>query len=292
MSLELPVELWLTCWLQCSQRQLRRLSLVCKLFRSICLPLVIQDQSADIAALDSRLAPRNWMEKAHLLHRMAVRLDRFAAQGPQGLASAVRSWKFSRLPSSVVRIHAGSGTPDLVIEDRRNLETIVHIGVYDALRDRVMTTFLATLGLYQNLRCMHVAGMTVDLTWRERLWSLSNLEELALDGCEILPRDGTVLRISHFTLAHPRAGSIAPPQGQLRIVDPGAGLPSLLSLSLQDFSVRNIPSFLARCPQLQSLTVLSPTLDGPLELLGHIAPALSTLIAEAETVPLFAASQH
>ncbi|KAJ7618017.1 hypothetical protein FB45DRAFT_1034258 [Roridomyces roridus] len=88
-----------------------------------------------------------------------------------------------------------SGIPDLLIEDRRNLETIVHIGVYDALRDRVMTTFLATLGLYQNLRCLHVAGITVDLTWRERLLSLSNLEELTLDGCEILPRDGSVLRI-------------------------------------------------------------------------------------------------
>ncbi|KAJ7466044.1 hypothetical protein FB451DRAFT_964209, partial [Mycena latifolia] len=43
----LPPEIWLACWTLCSTRQLRRLSLVCQLFRSLCLPLLFQDLQFD-----------------------------------------------------------------------------------------------------------------------------------------------------------------------------------------------------------------------------------------------------
>ena len=62
-DLILPVELWLACWRYCSKRQLRRLSLACKLFRSICLPLLLERQTADIAALAHGLTRYNWVER-------------------------------------------------------------------------------------------------------------------------------------------------------------------------------------------------------------------------------------
>ncbi|KAJ7629077.1 hypothetical protein FB45DRAFT_48321 [Roridomyces roridus] len=302
MLWDFPVELWLACWLHCSKRQLRRLSLVCKHFRSICLPLLIQHQSADMAALDSGLAQNNWVERTHSLHRMAVRLDRFGAQGPEGLASVVRSWMITRVPSH------------WIIHHRRHLGPIVHINVFDTLQERVMTTFLTTIGLFQHLRRIHVAGMTVDLTWRERLLSLSSLQELTLDGCEILPREGPVLRLSRFTHCQSTVGHVAPSEEPFEIVDPStlthlnlrcpvqsrnllagfvdATFTSLLSLSLHHFPVRDIPSLLLRCPKLQSLSVLSLALDDPVELPGHIAPALSTLTAEAQIAPLFSANHR
>ncbi|KAJ6562993.1 hypothetical protein DFH09DRAFT_847762, partial [Mycena vulgaris] len=49
----LPSEIWLACWTLCSARQLRRLSLVCDLFRSLCLPPLFQTQS--IKGLDINL---------------------------------------------------------------------------------------------------------------------------------------------------------------------------------------------------------------------------------------------
>ncbi|KAJ7834915.1 hypothetical protein B0H14DRAFT_2155886, partial [Mycena olivaceomarginata] len=46
-----PVEVWAACWVLCTARQLRRISLVCHLFRSISLPLLLQHQTFDLALL-------------------------------------------------------------------------------------------------------------------------------------------------------------------------------------------------------------------------------------------------
>ncbi|KAJ7453424.1 hypothetical protein FB451DRAFT_668752 [Mycena latifolia] len=45
----LPAEIWLACWTLCSSWQLRRISLVCQLFRSLCFPLLLQYQHFDVA---------------------------------------------------------------------------------------------------------------------------------------------------------------------------------------------------------------------------------------------------
>ncbi|KAJ7669786.1 hypothetical protein B0H17DRAFT_949078 [Mycena rosella] len=44
----IPSEIWEACWRLCSTRQLRRISLVCWLFRSMCLPLLFPDQHFDV----------------------------------------------------------------------------------------------------------------------------------------------------------------------------------------------------------------------------------------------------
>ncbi|KAJ7444505.1 hypothetical protein FB451DRAFT_1294227 [Mycena latifolia] len=87
----LPAEIWLVCWTLCSARQLRRLSLVCQRFRSLCLPLLFQDQHFDGIPMQHRVDPDNWIDRVRHLHRTAVRLDRLA-EGHHALL--VRSWKF------------------------------------------------------------------------------------------------------------------------------------------------------------------------------------------------------
>ncbi|KAJ7817412.1 hypothetical protein B0H13DRAFT_1662719, partial [Mycena leptocephala] len=86
----LPVEVWLECWTLCSIRQIRRLSLVCHLFRSICLPLLLQDQTFDMEALRSGIDQDSWMNHVRHLHRTAVRLDKLA-EAP--FARFVQTWK-------------------------------------------------------------------------------------------------------------------------------------------------------------------------------------------------------
>ncbi|KAJ7443725.1 hypothetical protein FB451DRAFT_1295470, partial [Mycena latifolia] len=87
----LPAEIWLACWTLCSARQLRRLSLVCQRFRSLCLPLLFQDQHFDGILLQHEVDPDNWIDRVRHLHRTAVRLDRMA-EGHHALF--VQSWKF------------------------------------------------------------------------------------------------------------------------------------------------------------------------------------------------------
>ncbi|KAJ6541173.1 hypothetical protein DFH09DRAFT_889286, partial [Mycena vulgaris] len=86
----LPFEVWLACWAFASHRQLRRLSLVCRPFRSLCLPHLFHHQSFDVAALEYRINNTNWIDRVCHLHRTAVRLEKIA-EGPHVLM--VRSWK-------------------------------------------------------------------------------------------------------------------------------------------------------------------------------------------------------
>ncbi|KAJ6450203.1 hypothetical protein C8R45DRAFT_764798, partial [Mycena sanguinolenta] len=85
----LATELWLACWTLCSRRQLRRLTLVCKLFRDICHPLIFQHQTTD--AQREPFTEDNWTQRLRGLHRAAVRLDALAGSTHVGL---VHSWKF------------------------------------------------------------------------------------------------------------------------------------------------------------------------------------------------------
>ncbi|KAJ7017541.1 hypothetical protein C8F04DRAFT_979064, partial [Mycena alexandri] len=85
----LPVEVWLRCWSLCSLRQLRRISVVCRFFQALCLPLVFRHQTIDVAALVREISRYNWIDRARHLHRTAVRLDRLI-EDPY--AKFVRSW--------------------------------------------------------------------------------------------------------------------------------------------------------------------------------------------------------
>ncbi|KAJ7871203.1 hypothetical protein B0H14DRAFT_2724719 [Mycena olivaceomarginata] len=53
-----PLELWLACWALCSLQQLRRLSLVCKLFRSLVIPHLFESDPRGAPPLRGSLGPR------------------------------------------------------------------------------------------------------------------------------------------------------------------------------------------------------------------------------------------
>ncbi|KAJ6603600.1 hypothetical protein DFH09DRAFT_1459180, partial [Mycena vulgaris] len=91
----LPEEVWLACWNLCSLQQLRRISLVCQLFRSVSLPCLFRDQTFDVEALVDRLSRDNWMDRVRHLNRTAVRLERLV-EDPY--APFVRSWKVTLKP--------------------------------------------------------------------------------------------------------------------------------------------------------------------------------------------------
>ncbi|KAJ7506094.1 hypothetical protein B0H11DRAFT_1974764 [Mycena galericulata] len=316
----LPVEIWLACWMLCSTRQLRRLSLVCRLFRSVCSPLLLRQQSADIAALVAGLDRNNWVERVHRLHRTAVRLDKLAT-GPRILA--VRAWRFSSAPP--LPLDQTTLSERLRRFMGQDYSHILNIGTFNNMRDRVLTTFLATLGRYQNLLSLNLQGMTIDTSLRQTLGSLPMLSELTLDGCKFAPRDGVLLALQRFTISATRrrrrrmeAGATGEEprstEAPLKIVSPqhlcdlnlgavnqtasllsgfsGEKFPQLLHLSVHTvFHVGILVQLLPKCPQLESLTIPSISTRSasslPSNLAPHVVPLLRNLTAPMEIIHLF-----
>ncbi|KAJ6553216.1 hypothetical protein B0H19DRAFT_1263628 [Mycena capillaripes] len=304
----LPFELWLACWISCSRRQLRRLSLVCRRFRSVCLPLLLEHQRADVGALAMNIAEHTWLDHVHHLHRIAVRLDKLA-EAPRVLM--VKSWKVTSA-SSLPREWVPPGAPRAEV-------TVSRADVFDSLRDRVITTFSAKLGLYKNLISLEMQGIVFDARARNTLAALPRFQELTLDSCYIVPRDGVLLKLQKFTICGPpgtalRTGDDIASQHSLTMVSPtrivqlelhaggeipplivGFGrtpLPCLVNLSLHDppnFDL--LLNFLKQCPQLESLVIkliAAPSFASPR---GHLdpdaVPLLRNLTAPAKLIGLF-----
>jgi hypothetical protein len=122
---------------------------------------LIERQSADVASLVKGLDRNNWVERTHHLHCVAVRLDRLAGMP---LVLAVRKWRISSAPL-LPQCWANIPLADVTWAERarrvvRDYSHIQHIRSFNAMRDRVLATFLATLGLYKNLTCLEIQGMT------------------------------------------------------------------------------------------------------------------------------------
>ncbi|KAJ7906560.1 hypothetical protein B0H13DRAFT_1880439 [Mycena leptocephala] len=283
----LPMELWLACWTMCSPRQLRRLSLVCRLFRAICFPQLLQNQNLDAAALRLNLGGYNWTDRLHKLHRAAVRLDRLAPDH----ATSIRSWKF-------IAIQAGHSAT-------HQLDYIQNIRFFDTVYDRVLTTFTSTLGFYKNLHTLHLQQLTIDAAMRNTLLSLSALEDLTVWNCPIVARDGVPLTVMVFTIRGTASGSnnedTGATEGPLRVVSadslrrlhidatdnsvalisgfgPAKRFAHLVHLSLHELiDVDLFLSLLKQCPQLKSLEILS---------MHKIAAASVPQYLSPDTVPL------
>ncbi|KAK6987535.1 hypothetical protein R3P38DRAFT_2661653 [Favolaschia claudopus] len=162
-SLDLvPIEIWALCWTLCSRRQIRRLSLVCKLFRSISLPFLFKDQSFNVAAMCKDLSRDNinWVERLHHLHRMAIRVERLA-EPP--FASLITSWKVI------------FGTEAPVISQHKDIE---NIHLLDDMRIRVLHTFCKTLHRYPKLSSLDIQRNFVDTAFLMTLVSLPELKHL------------------------------------------------------------------------------------------------------------------
>ncbi|KAJ6587522.1 hypothetical protein DFH09DRAFT_1359233, partial [Mycena vulgaris] len=292
----LPFELWQACWVLCSTRHLRRLSLVCQLFRSVCLPLMLQHQSFDVATLAAGIDRDNWIDHLHHIHRTAVRLDRLAAGS---LASFVRSWRFSGRAG--VKVFAMS---------------VLNIRLFYAMCDRAVATFVGALSIYQNLRSLHLAKLTVDQNVRRTLLALPNLESLTVKDCAVPARDGDLLTLTRFeiisdpylhsrapgphrtplhiasseTLQHLDLHSLEETDALINGFSPRK-LPQLVDLSLQflpdlDMFLR----FLGQCPQLEVLEIHSSDSHWsprPQRLDPNIIPLMRSLAAPWMLIGLF-----
>ncbi|KAF7336295.1 hypothetical protein MVEN_02177800 [Mycena venus] len=276
----LPSEIWLASWTLCSARQLRRLSLVCHLFRSLCLPLLFQTQSVDA----NNLTRGDWVANVHRLHRAAVRLERIA-DGPR--VRMVRSWTFAANGSLVVM--------------SRFQSHIANIGMVGAMYERVFTAFSSTLGRYQRLRSLNIRGFLIDKPFRDTLVSLPMLEEVTLGSCDIPARDGALLNLKFFSMYH--TGGLRTKdfsEESLELVSPGRlqtlkidgwgdTIPLMAGFCGQRFShltqlcVDNIFDlnlflrFLTQCPKLQSLSAEEVPSVSRTSLSSHVHP---------ETIPL------
>ncbi|KAJ7466107.1 hypothetical protein FB451DRAFT_1093539 [Mycena latifolia] len=291
----LPPEIWLACWILCSTRQLRRLSSVCHLFRSLCLPLLFQDQLFDGIPLQNKVDPDNWIDRVRHLHRTAVRLDRMA-EGHH--AMLVRSWKFcARITAHPFRL--ASSHPD-----------IQNINIFDTVYDRIITTFSTTLSCYRNLRSLHIQGLTIDTPFRETLLSLPMLDSLTLFNCDIIAEEGPLIKLMSFMISETRRPSDTRPSRLvstecLRSLDfPSLRawslvacsrppeFPHLLEISLGDLSdVTLFFTVLKQCPRLERLAILSldptqaPSLPGSIH--PSTIPSLRHLTAQRKLIRLF-----
>ncbi|KAJ7869146.1 hypothetical protein B0H14DRAFT_3861270 [Mycena olivaceomarginata] len=282
----LPPEIWVACWALCSLQQLRRISLVCSLFRSLVLPHLFREQTLDVAALGRGLDKGNWMDRVRHLHRTAVRLDRLAEGS---FPPSVHTWKVTFSRGMVLsRSH-----PD-----------IENIHLFDTLSDRVLRTFFATLKNYQNLASLHIGFTTIDLFSRETLISLPSLKDLHLHNCDIVAAEGllTVDGLKMFECSPTESVRLVCPD-TLRTLDvvphispliAGFGsdtLRSLVNLSVQRVrDAEELFRFLSQCPQLQSLAI--QTLTDPLPAVPHSTiPLLRSLAAPSNIVRELAPSR-
>ncbi|KAJ7466060.1 hypothetical protein FB451DRAFT_1261708, partial [Mycena latifolia] len=293
----LPTEIWLACWTLCSRRQLRRISLVCQLFRSLCFPLLLQYQHFDVAAVEKTLDRKNWIDLVRRLHRTAGRLDRLA-EGDHALS--VQSWKFSAR----------------VYQVAPRYPEIPNLRLFDTMYDRVIATFSATLGRYQNLRSLDLRGLTIDTSFRDTLLSLSVLDDLTLGGCDIIAREGPLMKLKSFGISGIRSpGAQTPVEHPLQIASRehlqnlqlgarfetwslitgfGSGkFPHLIAVSLDELShVKLFFSFLRQCPRLESLEIKSvsryPIITLPESLSLDTTPDLRHLTAPSRLIRLFA----
>ncbi|KAF7337165.1 hypothetical protein MVEN_02154500 [Mycena venus] len=262
----LAPEVWLECWTLCSIRQLGRLSLVCHLFRTLCLPLLFRHQNLDVGQVWSLVDRDASGDRLDYMERMVVRLKRLP-EGPRALW--VRSWRFS----------AAAAAPHtrLLLNIRHRKDFVL----LEKLYKRIIVTFASTLGLYHNLRSLHLQGVTVDTHTRNTLSSLSNLESLTL-ACEITARDGDLMKLKSFTIsATPGASAVVTTEplqivcaehlqtlnidhrGEMVSLLTGfqpRKFPQLVSISLGFLSDEEIGidvffEFLQQCPQLESLAI-------------------------------------
>ncbi|KAJ7624467.1 hypothetical protein FB45DRAFT_923480 [Roridomyces roridus] len=327
----LPVELWFVCWAYCSRRQLRRLALVCRLFRSICFPVLLSHQSADVPALVEGLDHDNWIHYVHHLHRMSLRFDSLAASPLHALhviswkvgvfVPLVQQWSFPPPAQEALRMFLHRRMMPLGNHDFSHIQ---HIGVFNTLRERLITTFLAKLGAYSNLVSLSIQGVTMDAGLRATLQSLSKLEELIMEGCEISPPDGALLNVQRFTSCWPRrktallrAAATGDRTRSLRLVHPEhllhLALPDASTASsllrgfststfsvlqhlelYRDIDITELLHLLQRCPILQSLVIPSLHRNTSLPIAPPpqtAAPLLQALTAPWDAISAFAASR-
>ncbi|KAK7056042.1 hypothetical protein R3P38DRAFT_1375174 [Favolaschia claudopus] len=240
-SLDLvPTEIWILCWTLCSRRQIRRLSLVSKFFRSISLPFLFKDQSFNVAAVCIDLYRGNWVEHLHRLHRMAIRVERLV-EPP--FASLITSWKVT------------FGTEAPVGSQHKDIE---NIHLFDEMRIRVLNMFCKTLHRYPKLSSLDIQRNFVDTAFLITLVSLPELKHLKL---HIPDKSPELYSGKNATISSESLQSLELSRDTLLLDGFGRGisLPNLVNLSIG--TVRDTELFFAHIvdqfPLLESLAIES-----------------------------------
>ncbi|KAJ7926818.1 hypothetical protein B0H13DRAFT_1861836 [Mycena leptocephala] len=258
-----PAEIWIACWALCSVRQLRRISLVCHLFRTFSLPLLLEHQTFDLVALGRGIDRDNWVDRVHHLHRTAVRLDRLAAVEGR-LATFVRSWAATFM-----------GPHDPSIGPYRSIK---NIELLDVMHQRILRTFCNTLRLYRNLSCLRIEGFKIDGAFCETLMSLPALKDLHLRNCTV--------GVGAHRIRNALRSLQLPNTSFLLDFFSGKAFPNLLDLSIGVLDdVETFVRFLEHCPRVESLTIDSLDPDSPLPSIHPSAlKLLHTLCGPAELI--------
>ncbi|KAK7050551.1 hypothetical protein R3P38DRAFT_2865799 [Favolaschia claudopus] len=206
----IPTEIWHLCWNSCSFKELKRLSLVCRVFAAICHPLLFRDQRVSAPDVDRK----NWIQKAYCIQRTIQRLLRLASS-PH--AVSVRSWHFrgdSELHSSLKQI-------------AERFPQVKNISVVKERWIRLEEIFATTLGAYQGLTKLSISNWPIDTEFRATMASLPLLENLSLVGCKMVVRTGPLLNLRclslhayTYSLSDPRSREHARPT--LELVTPEA----------------------------------------------------------------------
>ncbi|KAK7056033.1 hypothetical protein R3P38DRAFT_2682573, partial [Favolaschia claudopus] len=228
----LPIEIWTLCWSLCSLRQQRRLSLVCKLFRSIALPFLFKHLSFDagVDVVVFCMEKEDRIRRLRSIHRTALRLEKLT----ESQLAFVQSW-----------------TVALGYQERYRID---NTGVSETLHTRIFETFGKILPLCHNLSTVHLKRLKIDTMLLSTVLSLPKLQHLTIDTRELIILD---------------TGGVLPKKTMLRSLDLShdyllregfaeIDLPILAHLTLH--AVTEQESFfqhVERCSRLETLTVNS-----------------------------------
>ncbi|KAJ7465360.1 hypothetical protein B0H11DRAFT_63513 [Mycena galericulata] len=269
-----PPEIWLRCWSNSTPHYLRRLVLVCRYFRDLCHPLLFEYQrfrSPDPENVDRS----NWVPTTQDLHCSVLRLKKLAASTH---ASSVRSWHF----------RGSLGFSELA---ERHPE-VFNIYLVEKTYLNVVRKFTTALTVHTNLRTLHLDQFTIDLPFRETISSLTRLEDVSLQSCDIPSRTGPVLCIQTFALLRYASDGSAwytfcdeplhllspatlrtltlhhcrDAKAMLSVfADESLVFPDLatLSIKVRDSTIQPFLAFLERCPQLARLDVSNSYFSRP-----------------------------
>ncbi|KAK7000642.1 hypothetical protein R3P38DRAFT_3616434 [Favolaschia claudopus] len=293
---DIATEIWLNCWSFCSTKDLRRLVLVCRVFRDICHPLLFQHQRFDAPGVTQP----GWPSVARSLHRTTQRLAKLQ-DSPHALS--VRSWSFGSTPSreypSLEEMFPNVRNIKIVLQKYLHLETVLK----------------SSLGAYSNLRSLYLFRVLIDDALRETLAGLPSLESLEIDWCPFSNLDGPLIPLKEFkmgvwwlTSSSPLPFNIVSPSALRTLTLIGDRSYALLHtfnsmeqqfpnlriicIELHDVILGRFLKFLKLCPHLEELEITSFLTKLPTKPLSHRAiPRLRSFKGPRQLAAFFIAGR-
>ncbi|KAJ7475315.1 hypothetical protein B0H11DRAFT_2282000 [Mycena galericulata] len=228
----LPAEIWDTVLKLCRRHQIRRLSLVSGQFRSLCLPLLLRDQSFAHEVISHQD-----------LERAVVRFDELSQEA---FSQHVRSWHCA-FPDNTQDLTAQ--VIDAFLTKIGAFRKLTSLRINLVIVDRVLIDILKDLPLLEDL-----ALDDCSIECREASMNLLSLE---LSGHDIHAASPLQLASSR-NLQILRVGAEMDPRALIDGFGDDDELIKLRDLAVDDLSAAFVDrffAFLQRCPQLECLEI-------------------------------------